>query len=560
MKLGQYIRQKRGSKALEYRRAVPPDIRHLVSEVDGFATRPGRTELVKTLKTHDPRVANRLAAEIDEAVERAFKLARQPGAPLTKVKTEASTSLTKDKLLRLLDKWESEAIKARENELLNGEVLESIFYERVKKISNGPYYIAQIATHPRQTVEYGIKIPFFDEAVINALASQGFVLAPDAPSLPQIKTIFARYWIDVFKAFEKLDQFPNTLWEANTGDDDDTPMLVTRSQVKSPPKTNNLENEPAQTRTKFNHYVLEWREHVAKITRMNPRQIDMYTTNIDAFARFDGGMYLEEVGKKHVQKWSNAMIINPDGPISVKTARARIAGLKSYWNYLSSHDLIDDRDIFKKLALINSTYYTDGEARKAFEPEDVVKLWYAAKEQGNQPLADLIRLAAFTGGRIGAICRIEGSHIVIDKPTKVRCIFFVKDKNKAGKRHVPIHPSLAKQIDRMLKNAPKNDGYLIESNSKNKYGDRSPALGKVFSRLKKAAGYDAELVFHSIRKTVATLFNYANVPEAVAAHILGHTIPTMTYGLYSGRSMMNVQLDAIQSALTYPDAGFMNAN
>jgi len=41
-------------------------------------------------------------------------------------------------------------------------------------------------------------------------------------------------------------------------------------------------------------------------------------------------------------------------------------------------------------------------------------------------------------------------------------------------------------------------------------------------------------VFHSIRKTAATVFEQAVVPEGVTADIIGHEKQAMTYGLYSG--------------------------
>jgi hypothetical protein len=41
-------------------------------------------------------------------------------------------------------------------------------------------------------------------------------------------------------------------------------------------------------------------------------------------------------------------------------------------------------------------------------------------------------------------------------------------------------------------------------------------------------------VFHSISKTVVTLLENAGVSENVAADIVGHEKPRITYGLYSG--------------------------
>jgi len=58
-------------------------------------------------------------------------------------------------------------------------------------------------------------------------------------------------------------------------------------------------------------------------------------------------------------------------------------------------------------------------------------------------------------------------------------------------------------------------------------------------------GHGPELVFHSIRKTVATLLENAGVPENVSADILGHEKNTMTYGLYSGGSSLSVKAKAL---------------
>jgi hypothetical protein len=58
-------------------------------------------------------------------------------------------------------------------------------------------------------------------------------------------------------------------------------------------------------------------------------------------------------------------------------------------------------------------------------------------------------------------------------------------------------------------------------------------------------------VFPSIRGTVATLLENASVLENVAAGIIGHEKPTMTYGLYSGNASLAVKRKAIEK-LVYP--------
>ena len=85
----------------------------------------------------------------------------------------------------------------------------------------------------------------------------------------------------------------------------------------------------------------------------------------------------------------------------------------------------------------------------------------------------------------------------------------------------------------------------------NKYGDRSGAVSKRFTRLKRALRFGKPHVFHSIRKTVATQFENALVLENIAAAILGHEFDTMSYGVYSGGPSLKVKRAAIEK-LRYP--------
>ncbi len=96
---------------------------------------------------------------------------------------------------------------------------------------------------------------------------------------------------------------------------------------------------------------------------------------------------------------------------------------------------------------------------------------------------------------------------------------------------MPLHDALRPLVTDLRKWS--QDGFLL-SRLTFKYGDRSNAIGKRFGRLKNALGLGPELVFHSIRKTVAIKLENAGVSEGVAADILRHKKRTMTYGLYSG--------------------------
>jgi len=72
-----------------------------------------------------------------------------------------------------------------------------------------------------------------------------------------------------------------------------------------------------------------------------------------------------------------------------------------------------------------------------------------------------------------------------------------------------------------------------------------------FGTLKRRLGFGSRYVFHSIRKTVTTLLQQADVTEAVAAGILGHDIPTMTYGLYAEGASSKQKAEAIER-IDYP--------
>jgi integrase len=71
-------------------------------------------------------------------------------------------------------------------------------------------------------------------------------------------------------------------------------------------------------------------------------------------------------------------------------------------------------------------------------------------------------------------------------------------------------------------------------------------MSKQFGKVKSKLGFDTRYVFHSIRATVATQLEQAGVPEGVAADILGHDKPNMSYGVYSGGTSFEQKRDAIE--------------
>ena len=173
-----------------------------------------------------------------------------------------------------------------------------------------------------------------------------------------------------------------------------------------------------------------------------------------------------------------------------------------------------------------------------FSPKEIVSLYKIALDE-NQKLADLILIAMYTGARIEEICSL----LCKDVDLKEESITIVDAKTEAGERTIPIHPHIKDRIEKLIEAS--TDDYLLSGLTKNKYGDRANALGQRFGRLKTKLKFSTRYVFHSIRKTFTTMLENAGVGENLAADIVGHEKPRITYGLYSGGASLEVMRGAI---------------
>ena len=160
-------------------------------------------------------------------------------------------------------------------------------------------------------------------------------------------------------------------------------------------------------------------------------------------------------------------------------------------------------------------------------------------------LANLIVIAAYTGARIEEICSLQHKHIDL----KNFSLSIIEAKTTAGNRTIPIHSAIQQLVEKLLDES--TDDYLISNLNKNKYGERSNAIGKRFGRLKTAENFDKKHVFHSIRKTFVTALENNNILENIAADIVGHKKKTMTYGTYSGGTKLSLMRESIEK-ISYP--------
>lgn len=302
--------------------------------------------------------------------------------------------------------------------------------------------------------------------------------------------------------------------------------------------------------TPFLTYLEKWKPH----SGLKPRPLDQAVSSIKQFDKAVGKA-IERIEAKDVQQWVDGLI-NPDAStgLNAKTVNRKLGEIRNYWRWLQSLQIVpEDRNPFANRRVRDpvSRRKTRDELRQRFRPEDVVRCWTAAEQKGDASLAAAIRLSAYSGARIEGIAQLRTTDVQIDPDTRVRFMRMV-DKTAAGDRYVPVHPKVGDLLKKLIEKSG-TDGYLIGSDAKNKYGERSQPLGKRFGRLKTELGYDERFVFHSIRKTVAHLFETAECPPGVAKDVIGHAKTDMTFGIYSGETRMDHRYRWLVKAIRYPD-------
>ena len=289
--------------------------------------------------------------------------------------------------------------------------------------------------------------------------------------------------------------------------------------------------------------VAEWLETLEN----EPKTVDMKRSDL---ARFTKRFRLtRDVERLAVIAWAEDLR-QRDG-LALPTVRRIVSHCRGYWQYLQRHGVVaEDKDPFRKVVPPKPRKQTKAEIaakRRTFSSAEVVKLLRSAVGRGDIELGRLIWLGMWTGCRIEELCSLPVEKVSADR-------FNVEDaKSEAGWREVPIHPDCRPLMADLC--ASSADGYLLSGLTNNKYADRSNAIGKRFGRLKTALGFSSKYVFHSLRKTVASQFEANGVPEHVAARVIGHDIPTMTYGVYSSGVPFEIKLAAVEK-LSYPLGGF----
>jgi integrase len=286
----------------------------------------------------------------------------------------------------------------------------------------------------------------------------------------------------------------------------------------------------------------DWKKHETE-RGLSEKNIDQMSSDIELIT--DQFPTAPLITIKSVDLWIRH--IAKKGELTASSVNRIIGSGKNFYKYLQlikevpqseSNPFIVPTE-FKISNKPNSKSINKTKSWLPFSPKEVVMLYQEALKD-HQTLADLILIAMHTGARIEEICSL----LCKDVDIKNESISIVDTKTEAGERTIPIHPFIKDRIKKLAKDSA--DDYLLSGLTKNKYGDRSNAIGKRFGRLKTKHDFSSRHVFHSIRKTFTTLLENAGVGENLAADIVGHEKPRITYGLYSGGASLEVMRGAIR--------------
>jgi integrase len=280
--------------------------------------------------------------------------------------------------------------------------------------------------------------------------------------------------------------------------------------------------------------------------RMKPRQASQYLSDLDELATS-----IKTVGdmeQSNLQKFIEIKLVR----LKPNTIVRKFSVYRNYWSYLKANQLVSkERQPFEDLLLPKKRVTTK---RTGWPKDEVCRLWHEAKKKKFYQLADAIRIAAFTGSRIEAICSLTSKDVI-----RTRDQFFVSfsDKTLAGQRAVPVHSAIKGLVERLMKEAPSRNGFLLPTTANNRHGERSTAIGKQFGRLKTDLGYDKTFVFHSLRHTVVQILADAGCPAHITADLVGHDKP-FSYTVYANAVSYDAKLPWVET-IAYPDTDFMKS-
>jgi len=148
----------------------------------------------------------------------------------------------------------------------------------------------------------------------------------------------------------------------------------------------------------------------------------------------------------------------------------------------------------------------------------------------------IMLLALATGARLEEICQLKFSDIVTIEG--FTCLDINDDgdkqlKNHSARRIIPLHSVIIRLGFQGFVEHQSRLGERLFPGLKKIAGTYGHSYSQWFRRYRELCGVDDPTkTFHSFRHTMATWLKDLDIPVYVAAEILGHRVPGMTYGHY----------------------------
>jgi integrase len=220
-----------------------------------------------------------------------------------------------------------------------------------------------------------------------------------------------------------------------------------------------------------------------------------------------------------------------------KTVAKRLWSLSSFWRYLIRKGHADANVWLGHGVNQHGRSSRDRVPERAFAPAEIHKLLDGPAEP---VLADLMRLALFSGARIEELALLRAADINVTDRTMA---LHADPKSAASRRIVPVHAEVWPIVAARIEGKAADAFILDELGAAPRAGrQRSMAISKRFGRYRTEVGVDdrregqrrALTNFHSFRRTFVTLAEQAGQPESIIRSVVGHKRDGVTLGLYSG--------------------------
>ncbi|WP_457105439.1 tyrosine-type recombinase/integrase [Methylobacterium sp. P5_C11] len=242
--------------------------------------------------------------------------------------------------------------------------------------------------------------------------------------------------------------------------------------------------------------------------------------------------------------------------VSQKTVNRKISSLSSMWRWLRKRGFVNDNPWQGQGSFSNGRRRE--RPKRAYSAHELVTLLQAdpVAEMGERygtVLFDLMRLGLLTGCRIGELCQLRRSDVIIEQ----RAFRIPDGKTENARRLMPVHRHAWPIIQRRL--SASTDEWLISGLTPGgPDGKRSWIVVKRFATFRqKVLGPSTEVDFHSFRRSFATYLERAStrslaVNSSVIAELMGHSKPTLALAVYSSGlvpDQLRTAIDALDKVI-----------